>query len=216
MTMELEAYERPAEMPVAGPALPKRGNAVTRWLAQTIMRLFGWRIEGEVPNEPKVILVGAPHTSNWDMFLALFTAMSIGVEMHYVIKHTVVANPVGAFLKWTGAIGVNRGTTKDFVQTMVDVFDEHDKFVLAIMPEGTRSKVPGWRSGFYYIAHNAGAPLCLVLYDYDRKVMGLGPILYTSGDYEADLPRIQAYYEGIRGKRGKQVEVTQSKSPFSP
>ncbi len=216
MTMELEAYERPAEMPVTGPNLPKRGNAVTRWLAQTTMRLFGWRIEGEIPNEPKVILVGAPHTSNWDMLLALFTAMSLGVDMHYVIKHTVVSNPVGAFLRWTGAIGVNRGTTKDFVQTMVDVFNERDKFVLAIMPEGTRSKVPGWRSGFYYIAHNANAPLCLVIYDYDRKVLGVGPILYTTGDYETDLPRIQSFYEGIRGKRGKQVEATKPNRPFSP
>ncbi len=216
MTMELEAYQRPAQMPVAGPNLPERGNAVTRWLAQTTMRLFGWRIEGEIPNEPKAILVGAPHTSNWDMLLALFTAMSIGVEMHYVIKHTVVSNPVGAFLRWTGAIGVNRGTTKDFVQTMVDIFNEREKFVLAIMPEGTRSKVPGWRSGFYYIAHNANAPLCLVIYDYDRKVMGVGPILYTTGDYETDLPRIQSYYEGIRGKRGKQVEATKPSSPFSP
>lgn len=205
MIAEAQEYVRPAEMPVVGPNLPRRGNALSRWLAQTILRLFGWRIEGEVPDVPKTILVGAPHTSNYDLFLALLTAMSLGVDMRYVIKHTVVSNPFGPLLRWTGAIGVNRGTTKDFVQTMVEIFNEHDKFMLAIMPEGTRTKVPGWRSGFYYMAYLADVPLTLIIFDYGRKVMGIGPTLHPTGDYEADLPRIQAYYTGIRGRHGKQV-----------
>jgi 1-acyl-sn-glycerol-3-phosphate acyltransferase len=187
-------------IPALGDALPKRGNGLTRRFFYGIMRILGWRLEGEIPNVPKVVLVGAPHTANQDFFMSVLTALSLGVDMKFVMKHTAFKGPTGPILRYLGGIGLDRDKTRNFVQQIVDEYDAREQMVMAIMPEGTRATPKGWRSGFYYIAHGAGAPLVLVIFDYTRKVMRIGPTIVPTGDYEADLARIQSHYIGIMGK----------------
>jgi 1-acyl-sn-glycerol-3-phosphate acyltransferase len=163
------------------------------------MRLAGWRVDGEVPDLPKIMLIGAPHTSNWDYILTILTMISLGVDLHYVAKHTAFAGPFGWLFRWLGGISLDRGTTQNFVQQMALEFDRRRQFILAIMPEGTRSKVHRWRSGFYYIAVEATVPILPVVFDYSERIMHLGPLFQPSGDYERDLPLIQARFAGIRG-----------------
>lgn len=187
-------------IPQLGERLPLRGNGLTRRFFYGIMRALGWRIEGEIPNVPKVVLVGAPHTANQDFFMAVLTALSLGVDMKFVMKHTAFKGPSGTILRYLGGIGLDRDKTRNFVQQIVDEYNSRDQMVMAIMPEGTRATPKGWRSGFYYIAYGAGAPLVLVIFDYTRKVMRIGPTIVPTGDYEADLPLIQSHYIGIMGK----------------
>lgn len=198
--------DRTESQPQLGPNVPRRGNRFTRAFAQTILRLFGWRIVGEVPDLPKFVLIGAPHTSNYDFFLTEFAAVALGVDLHFLMKHTVFAGPLDALLRRLGGISVDRSQTKDFVQQSVAEFDRRESFLLAITPEGTRTQVPEWRSGFYYIALGAEVPIVLVKFDYGNKAVRLGPTFYPTGDYETDLIALKALYAGVRGRRGKMVE----------
>jgi 1-acyl-sn-glycerol-3-phosphate acyltransferase len=169
-----------------------------------MLRLFGWRIVGEAPDLPRMVFVGAPHTSNADFFMAAITMAALGVDCHFVMKHTPFVGPVGWFLRWFGGFPLDRDRSRDFVAQMVDEFDAREQFLLAIMPEGTRgshSEAKGWRSGFYYIARGAGVPLVLVVFDYANRRMRVGPTLWPGANYEADLPIIQSYFAGIKGRR---------------
>jgi 1-acyl-sn-glycerol-3-phosphate acyltransferase len=192
-------------LPELGPSVPRRGNRLSRGFWTFFLRLFGWRIVGEAPDAPKMVFVGAPHTSNLDFFMAAMTMAALGIDCHFVMKHTPFVGPVGWFLRWFGGYAVDRDKTRDFVSQMVDAFDSHDQFLLAIMPEGTRGKhkdsaSKGWRSGFYHIARGAGAALVIVVFDYANKRMRVGPTLWPGESYEADLSLIQSYFAGVKGR----------------
>ena len=128
------------ELPKLGRSIPRRGNRLTRAFFTFLMRLFGWRVVGELPDTPRLVFVGAPHTSNGDFFMTAFTMAALGIDVHFVMKHPPFVGPVGWFLRWFGGIPLDRGHTRDFVSQMVDEFEQRDQFLLAIMPEGTRGK----------------------------------------------------------------------------
>lgn len=197
-------------LPQLGTAIPRRGNRLSRGFWSLVMRLFGWQAVGEVPDLPRFVFVGAPHTSNLDFFMTALTMAALGADVHFVMKHTPFVGPVGWFLRWFGGIALDRDRSRDFVSQMVDEFEHRDQFLLAIMPEGTRGKdrdsaTKGWRSGFYYIAKGAGVPLVMVLFDYANKRMRVGPMVWPGDSYEADLPRIQALFAGIEGRNPERM-----------
>ncbi len=192
-------------LPKIGASAPRRGNALSRAFITLLMRLFGWRIVGQAPDAPKAVFVGAPHTSNSDFFMTALTMLALGLDVRFVMKHTVFVGPVGWFLRWFGGIALDRDRTRDFVAQMVDEFDARDKLWLAIMPEGKRSVPKVWRSGFYYIALGAGVPMVMVIFDYERRRMRVGPTLWPTGDYAADLPIIQSHFAGYRGRKPERV-----------
>lgn len=199
-------------LPQLGSEIPRRGNAFSQSLGRFIARLFGWQIMGEMPNTAKVVLVGAPHTSNLDFFMTALTMLVLGVDVKFVMKHTPFKGPVGWFLRWFGGIPLDRDRSRDFVSQMVDAFNERKSLLLAIMPEGTRSVVKGWRSGFYYIALNAGVPLVMVVFDYGNRQMRIGPTFIPSGDYETDLPIIQSFFVGVKGRKVERMLSLESPS----
>lgn len=190
----------PTSWPELGPNVPRRGNWLSQKTARTLLRLGGWRIEGEVPDLPKFLLVGAPHTSNMDYLLTVLALGDLQADLHYVIKASIVEGPLGGLVRNWGGISLDRDATQGFVGKMVEEFDSREKFILAIMPTGTRSAKKEWRSGFYYIALQAGVPIVLVTFDYGNKILRVGPTIELTGDYEADLARIQSYYEGVQGR----------------
>lgn len=184
-----------------GDALPKRGNRLSQWLAQSLMSLFGWRIEADIPNRPKIVLVGAPHTSNWDFVLTMGTLFALNVKIFWMGKKSLFKWPFGGIMEWLGGVPVDRAQKgRGVVEQTIEAFNSHDKFVIAIMPEASRSQVREWKTGFYHIAQGADVPIVLVRFDYGRKVMGVGPTIEPSGDVAADIAEIQSYYAGIEGK----------------
>ena len=192
-------------LPQLGAAVPRRGNRLSRAFWSLVLRLMGWRVVGEAPDLPRFVFVGAPHTSNQDFFMTALTMAALGIDVHFVMKHTPFVGPVGWFLRWFGGIPLDRHRTRDFVAQMVDEFDGREQFLLAIMPEGTRGKdhdsaAKGWRSGFYYIAQGAAVPLVMVIFDYANKHMRVGPTVRPGESYEADLPKIQGFFAGVAGK----------------
>jgi 1-acyl-sn-glycerol-3-phosphate acyltransferase len=193
------------KMPVLGKQIPRRGNRFSKAGARAVMRAAGWKIVGQVPDEPKILLVGAPHTSNWDYIFTMLTVFSLGVDIHFVAKSSLFKFPLAGLMRFSGGIPLDRASSQGFVDQMVKAFDERDSFVLAIMPEGTRSREEAcrWRSGFYHIAQGAGAPMLPVIFDYGRKTMRLGPAFWPGSDYETDLAEFQSYFAGIQGKHAR-------------
>jgi 1-acyl-sn-glycerol-3-phosphate acyltransferase len=167
------------------------GNAFTRWLGRTVFGLMGWRCEGKLPNIKKLVVAGGPHTSNWDFVLALSVIMGVGIKLSWLGKHSIFFWPFDRMWRAVGGIPVNRHAPVGLVDQVVESFHNNDAQVVAIMPEGTRSKVKKWKTGFLRIAYNAQVPLFVVTIDYPTKRIMLGPVLELSGDENKDLKQVQ-------------------------
>ncbi len=164
------------------------------------LRLAGWRLEGEAPAIPKYVLIGAPHTSNWDFAGLLAVSLNWEIPIAWVGKHTLFRGPAGPFMRALGGIPVDRRAHHGLVAQLVDEFRRRDRLILAITPEGTRGPTDGWKSGFYRIATEAGVPIVPGFVDYVNKRVGFGPPLSPSGDVRADMDVLRAFYADKHGK----------------
>lgn len=171
-----------------------------RTLSIFLLRLRGWRIDGNFPDLPKYVLIAAPHTSNWDFPLTLGVCFALRAKLYWMGKHTLFWGPLGPLMRWLGGIPVLRSRSNSLVQQMVAVYQRSDKLVVAIPPEGTRQRVKEWKTGFYHIACGAQVPVVLAYMDYARKVCGFGPVFYPTGDIALDMAQIQAFYQDKVGK----------------
>ena len=183
------------------PSLPRRGNGLSRLLGRSLLRAARWRIEGELPDRPKLVLIAAPHTSNWDFVLGIAAAFALGLRVRFLGKHTLFYPPLGWLMRWLGGAPVVRESPQGAVAQAVTVIESERAVVLGLAPAGTRRRGAPWRSGFYHIARAARAPILPVAFDGGRRAIRLFAPFQTSGNYEADLPRLMALYDGIRGVR---------------
>ena len=138
------------------PINPSLAVRLFRPLGRLWLRANGWRIEGEMPNLPKFIIVGAPHTSNWDLPYTLAAGLHYGVRVHWMGKDSIFKWPYGGLMHWLGGIPVDRSKPNNAVAQMVEKFAASDRLVVVIPPEGTRGKITRWKTGFYHIAVGAG------------------------------------------------------------
>lgn len=177
-------------------------------ISQFILRVMGWQTISTIPPLEKYVLVGAPHTTNWDFPLTLLALSSLGVKFNWVAKHTLFWWPLGLFLKAIGGISVDRSGGMAFLKQAIELYKDRDKLILAIAPEGTRSRTSHWKSGFYVIARKANVPIVLGSIDYPTKQITIGMALMPSGNIEKDFKRIREFYRGKKGKYPeKQGEV---------
>jgi 1-acyl-sn-glycerol-3-phosphate acyltransferase len=188
-------------IPALPECLPRRGNAFSRVVSRALLAAAGWRVEGEFPGRAKMVAIVAPHTSNWDFIVGVLAMFAIGIRVRFLAKHTLFRPPLGWLMRWLGGAPVVRETPQGAVAEAVGVIEKDPAVLLAIAPEGTRTRGVPWRSGFYRIAHAAGVPILPLVFDGGRRAIRLLPPFEPSGDYEADLPRLQALYEGVRGVR---------------
>lgn len=170
-----------------------------KWLAYLYLRLRGWTFVGEVPDDPKLIVVGAPHTSNWDFILFLAALHHWSLKVSYIGKHTLFRPPFGWFFRRTGGIPVDRSKTGGLVRQVADAMDAADRMLLVIAPEGTRSKAPRWKSGFLKIAEVTGAPIVLAAVDASRKELTIGPRISYDGDLSGFMDLARAFYADKQG-----------------
>lgn len=168
--------------------------------ARILLFVSGWRLEGEVPDLKKCVIIGAPHTSNWDLFFGLLYKMYYGLNIQFLMKKELFSFPFGIFFNWLGGIPVNRGKKNNLVETLYEKFTQKENFYLALAPEGTRNKVKQWKRGFYHIAKKANVPIVLGYMDYGRKVVGVGPVFNIGNDIEKDMAEIQEFYLSIQAK----------------
>ncbi len=181
------------DVPGLGAAVPRAHGPMVAALGRQALEFAGWRFEGGFPDVPKMVLIVAPHTSNWDFPVGLMAKFALRLGCRFIAKHSLFWWPLGAFLRSVGGIPINRAAAGDFVEETVRIFDAREKLVLVITPEGTRSKVARWKSGFHRIARAATVPIVLVTFDYRRRVVRLGPSFPATADYDADLAEIQSH-----------------------
>lgn len=177
-----------------GPKVPQRGNVFSRWLGRVVLRAMGWRIEGAVPDLPKMVVIGAPHTSNMDGVISFVVLTALGLRAGTMIKDSAFKGAVGVLLRWLGALPINRRSPKGVVEQTVEVFATNQQFVLLLAPEGTRSAAPEWKRGFWHVARGAGVPVLPASINYQTKCVRFGEPLYTGDDYAADLARLLVFY----------------------
>ena len=170
-------------------------------ISRFVLKIFGWRADLAVQMVDKCVLVGAPHTSNWDFPLAILGMSAMGIKFNWVAKHTLFRWPLGYIMRFLGGISLDRrsgGTS--FAMKAVENFHNRARFILAIAPEGTRHKTEYWKAGFYKIALKGHVPIALGYVDYRNKKIGIGKVFMPSGDQEKDFAQIKDFYSDKTGK----------------
>jgi 1-acyl-sn-glycerol-3-phosphate acyltransferase len=190
--------------PSLGDQIPLRGNAFARASGRAVLRILGWRVEGDFPNLPKFVVAVAPHTSNWDFVVGIATMFALDLRIAFLGKHTIFRWPFGRVMRWMGGIPVDRASPHGVVGDSVAAFSRMDRRILAIAPEGTRRQVKQFKSGFLQIARGAGVPVVLASLDYAARCVRLGPWFEPGEDIEADRRRTEEFFASVRGKRPRQ------------
>ncbi len=170
------------------------------FLSWSWLTLGNWKIVGEVPKEKKFVLIAAPHTSNWDFPLLMAMACMLRFEIYWMGKDALFAGPFGPFMRWLGGIPIDRRNTNNVVEATVNAFNRSEQLIVVIPPEGTRSKVRVWKTGFYHIAVGANVPIGLSFLDFSKKEGGFMPTFYPTGNLESDIDTIKSYYRDVKGK----------------
>jgi 1-acyl-sn-glycerol-3-phosphate acyltransferase len=192
-------------MPVSSPRLPY-ATRFLKWPARLTMRMLGWRIKDPPPKDlPQYVLIGGPHTSNWDAVIMLLVGFSSGIKIGFLMKDSWFRGPLGPIWKALGGVPIDRRTSTDMMAQILDLFAAHPQLIITITPEGTRRYVAYWKAGFYEIAEQAGVPIVLGYLDYRHKLCGFGPALHPSGDIAADMATIRDFYAPVTPRHPEQA-----------
>lgn len=187
--------------PPIGDLLPRRGNFITKGIARLMLLVSGWRFEGTVPNLKQFVLIVAPHTSNWDFLVGIMAMFALGVRATFLGKDTLFKGPFSFVFRWIGGVPVDRQSPHNVVEQMIGHLERRDRLILALSPEGTRKKVPRWRTGFYWVASGAGVPIVPVALDFSRKRYVIHPPQMTTGNPEQDIAHLQTFFRAHQARK---------------
>ena len=177
--------------PKLGDNLPKTANPITRWIGRVTLRLWGWRINGEFPNRPKMVVALLPHSSNFDFILTIAVLWALGLRSTFMMKHTLFWFPLGAVLRRLGGIPVDRGSKQGLVEQMDRAFQTRSKLVLGITPEGTRRGVARLKQGFARIALASNVPVLPAILDYQNRTVRFAELIENFTNIEGIMQRVQ-------------------------
>jgi 1-acyl-sn-glycerol-3-phosphate acyltransferase len=171
-----------------------------RALSKVILKIIGWRVDGTLPpDQKKYVLIVAPHTSNWDFFLFVLTVSVLRLQPSVLIKDTLFIGPLGWFLRYCGAIPVNRRQAGSLVTYISSIYEAREEFVLIITPEGTRSPNANWKRGFHHVAKAAEVPILVVYVDSAVRTIGIEGLMQPSDDIEADMQQLKTFFDKKKG-----------------
>ncbi len=167
------------------------------WLG---LRIAGWKIKGRPPELPKYVIIAYPHTSAWDFPLGVAVCMMYRLKVYWLGKDSLFKGLAGPVMRWLGGIPIDRSEAHDVVQQTIEAFNESESLIIALAPEGTRSAVKKWKTGFYHIAAGAKVPVVLGFFDYSRKEAGCLKTFTPGGNMDQDMDSIKSAYTGVKGK----------------
>lgn len=175
-------------------------------LSKIFLWLSGWKVNGQLPQEKKFVMIAAPHTSNWDLPFMLMVSFVLKARPYWMGKAQIFKPPFKGVMKWMGGIPVDRSKSNNMVEYTAELIKQSEELIVTVPPEGTRSKVKYWKTGFYHIANLAQVPIVLGFLDYEKKIGGIGGVIYPSGDIEKDMLKIKAFYKTVKGKNDSLYE----------
>lgn len=192
---------RPGSLPAIPPNMPQvPPNRFTRWLGRTFLRLGGWKVTGTLPDVPRLVMIVAPHSSNWDGIWGMAAKIAMGFDVHVLGKAQLFWWPLSPLLRKLGVVPVDRSSPHGVVQQAVALIRDSERMWFALTPEGTRKKVQKWKSGFLKIAADARVPILMAYFHYPEKTVGIGELYYPTGDAEADMAYVREWYRPWQGK----------------
>lgn len=174
-------------------------SRILRKIGRFGINISGWTIKGNVPDEERIVLIAAPHTSNWDFVLAMLVIFGLNIKLRWLGKHSIFKPGFKIFFEWLGGIPVYRDNPSTLIESIVDIVKKEKSIVIAMTPEGTRKKVKRWKTGFLRIAKQTQSKILLISIDATTKSIEIGKIFNPTGDNEEDLAFIQKYYSSFRG-----------------
>ena len=184
----------PWYLPAVGNEVPRDGGTVTRAFGKWAMRLIGWKIAGDVPNLPKFMIIVAPHTSNWDFPVGVLAKFALGIKVTFLGKHTLFRWPLGVLMRWLGGVPVFRHAPRNVVEQTVDHIRKTRQIVIVLSPEGTRRKLPSWRTGFHYVARGADLPIVPAALDYSTKTVRFFPVYQPTDSVDANIAELGRHF----------------------
>lgn len=180
--------------------LPKAQFNLTKKLARKILTVSGWHVIGQFPKEKKFILIVAPHTSNWDFIISMLVMLALNIKVTFLGKNSIFVGPLKWLLESLGGVAIDRQHPHGIVGQMVSLFNQSDKMILGLSPEGTRSKTIEWKKGFLYIAQQANVPVIPITLDFAKKEVGILPQQQVSNDIDKSLAEIKSLYRQVCAK----------------
>ena len=184
-------------------------NTLLRAFSLAFLKLTGWKVLGRMPEGcSKSVWIAAPHTSNWDLPYTLRVVFALDLKVYWMGKEQLFRPPFRGLMMWLGGIPVDRAKANNLVAASVETLkNAAGPMQLIVPPEGTRSKARYWKTGFYYIAVGAQVPIVMAYMDYEKKISGLGPVFQPTGDIEADMAAIKAFYAPFKGRNADQFQA---------
>ena len=188
-------------LPPLPPSAPRvRRNRFTLWLGRSILRAGGWRVVGEFPDVPRLVLIAAPHSSNWDGIWGMAAKIGLGLDIRILGKRELFWWPLGVLLRALGVIAIGRSRSTGVVEQVAAMIQGAERFWFGLAPEGTRRRVEHWKSGFLKVARAADVPVLPVYFHYPDRVIGIGPLFHPGDDADADMRRIREWYRPWQGR----------------
>ncbi len=181
--------------------------SILRVFANAIALMLGWKIIGDLKRYDKCVLIGVPHTSNWDYMIFLWGILALRLNINVLMKNTLLRWPFGYFFMFFGGVPVDRSKRTSAVEQGIDFLKSVDKTILLLTPEGTRAYNENWKSGFYYMAYGANVPLVLAKLDCQNKTVYVGEEFLMTGDYEKDIIVLKSYFSDATGLRVQNQDV---------
>jgi len=177
--------------PLLGDAVPQRKHPIRTLIGRVVFKLIGWKLEGNLPNRSKLVLVALPHSSNFDFILALSVIWGWGLKLNYMGKHTLFKFPHGFFFRAVGGIPVDRRSPQGLIEKMTSEFNSRSSLMLGLAPEGTRNSDGTLKAGFARIAIAANVPVVPVIVNYKTKTLTLGTLI-------TDLSSVESIISGVK------------------
>ncbi len=175
---------------------------VLRLLAGLLLKLHGWKVVADerALKLKKYVMLGAPHTSNWDGYFFILAALKLKVTPQWMGKDKLFKFPLGGTMRWFGGIAVDRSKSNNLVEATVNQYKARDALIIAVPPEGTRGRAERWKTGFYHIARGAAVPVVCGFINFPKKEVGLGPAMEMGENLARELARLGAFYADKIGK----------------
>lgn len=174
-------------------------------ISDFIFKKLGWNIVGQLPDERKYIIIIGPHTSNWDFILGILVRSTLSANVRFLGKHQLFNPPYGWFFRWLGGHPVYRHKDNNLVDQVVEMYNQHDEFVIGLAPEGTRHEIKRWKSGFYHIATKANVVISMIGFDFKSKTIVIREPLIPCGNIDTDFPIILDFFRDIKGRHSKVI-----------
>ncbi|GAB2500425.1 lysophospholipid acyltransferase family protein [Arenimonas alkanexedens] len=187
-------------VPVMPRSAPRNGSAFGRWFGRSLLRLGGWRIDGDWPDLPRLVVIVAPHSSGWDAYWGLAAKLAMGVDITFIAKAELFRGPLGWLLRKLGGHPVDRSAPGGIVEQTAAEIQSAERMWFVLAPEGTRRRVERWKPGFWRIARTAGVPVFCAAFDYPGRRIVLDQLFHPGDDYDADMSQLRALYHPYIGK----------------